>query len=254
MNEWLPVPTALQHSHQRNRERGVGPLGVLTLCVASALLLLASIAGCGSGSTSNNATSPGQQIIVKARAAHLLDATFTITWTDQEAATGAAQQFTGQGKVTLHPYRSECSMQSIDGYPTNIFEDIIDYTTKAEYLKSNILDPTGPIWRKSTRPPRAFDLTAMPLIYPQLTNATLAGTDHMNSIAVWHIHGTLTAADSFYTGKTDTAVLDVYLRQDNYLPVKLLAHVTTPDTIQDDTFVYTAFNTGVTILLPTVGQ
>src|SRR5579883_1512478 len=101
---------------------------------------------------------------------------------------------------------------------------------------------------------RAFDLTAMPLIYPQLTNATLAGTDHMNSIAVWHIHGTLTAADSFYTGKTDTAVLDVYLRQDNYLPVKLLAHVTTPDTIQDDTFVYTAFNTGVTILLPTVGQ
>jgi hypothetical protein len=49
-------------------------------------------------------------------------------------------------------------------------------------------------------------------------------------------------------------VIDAYLRQDTFLPVEMTMHVTTVDTSEDDTILYTAFNTGLSISLPPTDQ
>ncbi len=215
--------------------------------------MLTSIIGCG-GTASSSAVSAGQQIIAKARAAHLLDATFTITWVNQELS-GTIDHFIGQGKVTLHPYRSDVHVRTAPtDYPADTLEDIADYATKVVYFRDSLLPGTaGTTWHKSEGPPAAFELANIPLIYQQLSSATLVGKEQVSGITTWHIRGTLTAPDIYNANETDSAVIDIYLRQDTYLPVKLVAHVT-GSTPQDDTLIYTAFNTGVTINLPTVGQ
>ncbi len=191
--------------------------------------------------------SPGEKIIIQSRTAHLLDATFKIAYINDEG-----DQYLGTGELTTKPHRTEEILQSVNTYPLIMQADILDYATQADYYKDTLINPDQHGWGKLRGFPSGFETTILPLIYQRLSDATLIGTEQVNGMTVWHIYGTLTAPDEFYTNTTDTAQIDVYLRQDSYLPVKLLVHVT-GGVMEDDMFEFTAFNTGVSIKLPKVG-
>ncbi len=97
------------------------------------------------------------------------------------------------------------------------------------------------------------------------TNAKLVGAETLNGVAVWHIQATPPADSSAttpttlptqtpttaQTPATTSATVDIYIRQDNYYPLKLTMHEG-GDTPVDLTVNFTKFNSGVTITLPTV--
>jgi hypothetical protein len=100
-------------------------------------------------------------------------------------------------------------------------------------------------WHYAQVPESIFWLPKAALDYLQMTNATLMGTEHLDGVTVWHVRGTLKYLLGF------SGLIDVYLRQDTYLPVEMVIHEVSQDIdTQEEAFHYTSFNAGLSIRLP----
>jgi hypothetical protein len=82
--------------------------------------------------------------------------------------------------------------------------------------------------------------------YESLQNAKLVGAETLNGVNVWHLTGTGNSGGS-------NVAYDLYVRQDNYYPVKLVGKSSGTDqgTLTID---FTGVNTGATISLPPADQ
>ncbi len=144
----------------------------------------------------------------------------------------------------MNPLYFEANMYATSGTKHSHEQTIYDEATQTEYD----LDPAAysdEQWHQAQIPESVFWLPVASLDYLHMTNATLVGTEHLDGVAVWHIRGTLKYLLSF------SGDIDVYLRQDTYLPVEMVIHEVTQGTgTQEETFQYTSFNTGLAIRLP----
>lgn len=231
--------------------------------LALALVLLAGCGGPGAGAkpaaTATATLSQGQQVLQRARAANLTDATFTLT----AHLTGTATQgtlistgpstSTGHGTLTMDPRRIQVAYRLVsDSTPAAFtpgdFESILDYVTTTEYNKPSQWNPGTDMWDRLPGTGSQWAIPASVLAYWQLTDATLVATEQVAGVAVWHIRGAL-------ANKYGPVTVDAYLARDTYLPVQETLHLTLLDKDQeDDAYVFTAVNTGVTIALPLPDQ
>jgi hypothetical protein len=210
-----------------------------------------SLAACGVGATGSVAPTPtptpsAQQILQRASAVSINDAAFTFSGTVTSA--GQTTNISGSGKFTKSPARFEMQISGtfsgIQISPTFI----VDAATNTVYIKfgPNSLGISPDVWYKgaATGSLGSFASIGSEIAgsagYSSLTNVTLVGTDTVNGVAVWHVRGT----DK--NGATD----DVYVRQDNYYPVKVIVSGNGTNL----TITFTSVNTGVSITLPTQTQ
>ena len=221
-----------------------------------ALLLMGVLAlsACGiggGGKATPTATPNAAQIVAKVRALQFKDATFTMTL--NFTTSGETINGTGSGKITKNPDRSDIQFAfplAVQGTTYNVqIEAITDGTTT--YTKTSGvpgLDTNG-MWTKSTSGSSSanpFGNTSQFGDFTNtLTNATLVGSDTVNGVAVYHLKGT----DTTSSGGT----VDVYVRKDNYQPVKADFTETgsTPGTFS---LIFTGWNTGVSIATPPADQ
>lgn len=209
----------------------------------------------GSGKASPTATPSAAQIVAKVKALQFKDATFTMTL--NFTTSGQTINGTGSGKITKSPDRSDIQFAfplSVAGSSFNVqLEEITDGTTTYTKIDSTPAIPgfsTNGMWTKgstSSSSTNPFGSTSQFGDFTNtLTNATLVGTDSVNGVAVYHLKGTDTSSSSGGT-------VDVYVRKDNYQPVKADFTETgsTPGTFS---LVFTGWNTGASIALPPADQ
>jgi hypothetical protein len=222
-----------------------------------------SLAACGASSTSTQATPTptlsAQQILQNADHATISDMAFTLSGT--ENISGTTGSITGSAKVTKSPARVEMTI-TIPYTGTQLSVSfIVDAPTSTVYIKfgPNALGVPSNVWYKdsttgtlgSSFASIGSQLTS-PTNYTNLQNPTLVGSETINGVAVWHIRGTDSSGSTPTAGATSTSGVtdDLYLRQDNYYPVKV---VITGDGA-NLTVNVTSVNTGITITLPANAQ
>jgi hypothetical protein len=231
------------------------------------LLALLTLAGCGvpllsAGPTPTPTPPPDPATLLRqASTADWRDVTFTISFNANEL--GQAVNGTGSGKATKSPQRVELHLTlplTIEGTTSQIaIDEVVDSATSTAYSRISGIPglPSSGQWTKS--PINAAISSGSPVDPTSITNfsglqnAKLIGAGTLNGVAVWHIQATQTQAGT-------TATTDIYIRQDNHYPLKVTAHATvasTPDatntaTTTDATILFTQYNSGVTITLPTV--
>lgn len=212
--------------------------------------LLGTVSACATAGSTTSATSApapssaATRILDQAKSAGLADATFTIALT--QTSDGVTVTGTGTGKLTTNPQRFASTFRLTNGSLAT--EQVIDIPSKTTYLKFD-----QPPAMATTKFDKGAGTEGVPdiqqaLVYYHLTTATLVGAERVNGVSVWHLHGTFPEA---VLRATDQA--DVYLRQDSYLPVKVEVR-STDQSVTDEVFLFTAVNTGVSIVLPTPDQ
>jgi hypothetical protein len=94
-----------------------------------------------------------------------------------------------------------------------------------------------------------------------LKSLQLISSETLNGIAAWHLRGSFNAPLYDTTGNSVSApgTADLWLRQSDSLPLKLVKHATLSGTSEtgipfavslDSTYNFTAWNQGTTITLP----
>lgn len=222
--------------------------GVPLLLGALAALALT---GCGInslGGAKATATPNAQTILQRAQAVQINDLSFTMNLDSTFAGTAATGN--GNGTFTKNPQRVQLSLALNSNGTSFTLQEIADVASSTSYTKISGLDLpgfNGDKWIKSSLGGSAslFDPSQL-TNYSQLTNAKLAGAETLNGVKVWHLTGTSSSSGS-------TGTYDVYVRQDNYYPVKSVVKTTGADqgTITID---YTGVNTGATIALPPASE
>jgi hypothetical protein len=204
-----------------------------------------SVGGLGASATPT-ATPTAAMILQQAKQVKVTDATVTLTLNG--TTSGTAFTGSGSGKLTTNPNRTDITFNLTAAGLQIAFETITDAATNTTYTKY-----TSPAilasdkWKKSTSGAGGSPVdTSSFTNYGDLTNVTLVGKDTVNGEAVWHLKGS-----SSSTSTPGSA--DLYLRQDNYYPVKFDIQ-STGATSGDITLVFTAVNSGITISLPPADQ
>lgn len=223
--------------------------GITALFVLGALAL----AACSSTTTPVASKTPtASDILAQAKAAKLKDATYTIAIAF--AATGLAGNITGagDGKLTTHPQRSSSTINFSISNTTFAYEIITDgkdtYTkqrSEAKWSKNAVTLPVNP---------------SGSLNYDLMQHPTLVGAETINGIATWHLKSTgqttVTSATATAnpTPTTVSGTEDIWVRQDNAYPVKIIIDASQVGGTATITTQFSAWDTGVTIALPTPDQ
>lgn len=227
-------------------------------------LLLAGMLGlaaCGVASSPGATTTPtptAAQILQSASNVSIKDMAFTFTLT--MTASGQTTNASGSAELTKTPSRVEMSISvPVSGTPIS-FMFIADAATNISYAKfgPNSLGLPTTVWYKISIGSALGSLTSLGNLassyanYSSLTNTTLVGSDTINGVAVWHIHGTDTSGATPTAGTTPTGstTVDVYFRKDNYYPVQ----ATITGGGLNMTITFTGINTGLTIALPPASE
>lgn len=219
-----------------------GKLFFIVMLVVAALFVFSGCGAPGSTQAKPTPTLTVQQILDKAQKAQLTDETFTMTM--QGTASGTTLNVTGDGKGTENPARMAMTLSMEVSGTTLTMDMVIDMATNTTYTRITAPESlASKTWTKATDtssgiPTSDLQLTAQ---YGKLTNAKLIGSEPVNGVNTYHIQGGIPS-----TGGT----VDVYVKQSDYLPVKMVVQ-STGDTALQVTIIYTAVNTGVTIDLPT---
>jgi hypothetical protein len=212
--------------------------------VAASLLLLCGVlvlSACG-GSSSAKTSAPKMLPVLEQAQKALKDATATFSFVFTPKVN---TNLTGGGnyKTTATPQRAIVNMTQ-NGSPetsTTIVDNI-----KTEYIQTITAPVNGvsqTLWLKTSQSNVVVDAVAGVLYYAGYTNATQAADTTINGVAVYHIHGT----------EASGYVVDLYLRKDNFLPVKAVIP-STKETVTTTTVTYTKVNSGVKIDLPPADQ
>lgn len=212
-----------------------------------------ALAACSSvAAPGTNTTPTASDILAKAKAAKLKDATYTITI--KVGSTNLAGNITGSGdgKLTTHPQRSSSTINFSVSNTTFAYEIITDgkdtYTkqrSEAKWSKNAVTLPVNP---------------SDSLNYDQMKNPTLVGAETINGITTWHLKSvgqtTVTSATATAnpTPTTVSGSEDLWVRQDNAYPVKIIIDASQVGGTATITTQYSAWDTGITIDLPAPDQ
>lgn len=219
------------------------------------LVGLLAFAGCsapGGIGAKPTATPYAATILQRAQSAQYNDAKFTMNMTTTTA--GTSLTFTGDGKITKSPDRIEITMSTSISGQSITFDIIGDTASNTGYFKlSGITLPgvNSSTWYKSSGGSSAASALS-PISastfsqLSQLSNAKLLGTEQLGGTSVWHLQGTSTVSGTATT-------VDMYVRQDNYRPQRIVAQ-STGTTPLNMTINFTGYNTGLTIPLPPASQ
>ena len=210
-------------------------------------LAAVALTGCGVnslGGTKPAATPNAQAILQHAQEVQINDLSFTMTLDSTFAGTAATGN--GNGTFTKNPERVQLSLNLNSNSTSFNLQEIADVAANTSYTKIsglNLPGFNGDKWIKDSLGSSQSLLDPSQLTnYSKLTNAKLTGAETLNGVKVWHLTGTSSSSGT-------NATYDVYVRQDNYYPVKSVVKTTGADqgTITID---YTGVNTGATIALP----
>ncbi len=216
----------------------------------------------------------GQQILTKAKAANLADTTFTVagTLTASVAGAGISTPLDGHGEMTRQPQRLHLLLNAnvalAGALNVEVIEDGTDYYLKTSGLGSGT--STKP-WTKTTTAPGSgiggvaftqfldYNYIQHPLY---VGDATIAGHD------AYHIHADLSSqvsgavATATPAGTTTNVTEDLWFIKGSYFPIQIVLHAggdsqassTSVSAKVDETFTFTAWNSGQTIALPPPDQ
>jgi hypothetical protein len=232
--------------------------------VVGGLLILAgmlALSACGVTSVIGIAAKPtatpdAKTILAKLQKVEYKDIEFklTLAGSSSGSSSSAAVSGDGSGVITTSPKRAQVSFNVTSGGQQFALDTIEDIDGNSVYVKFNTaLIPGLPTdkWIKSdaggalSSLTKAFD-TSQISSFNQISNATLKGNETVDGVAVWHLAGTETSNGT-------TANADLYVRQDNYYPYKIIVHAS-GGASADATITFTGINTGATVTLPPADQ
>ena len=225
---------------------------------------LVTFAACGAASST--APLSAADIISKAQNAHPKDATFTLSLMVNGTSNGTAvnTQLTGNGELTRTPPRSHVTLNAtISGISVTV-EDITDGTTQYNKTTSPSLPSNGK-WMKTTVSSTDPSNVSFGSLYTNIKNPKLVGTEKVNGNDAYHITGTpiedTPTAGTPATSTTSTATEDIWVKTNNFYPVKLSITGTSAsgsglvDTGTSNTVVtFTKWDSGVSIAVPSPDQ
>lgn len=206
--------------------------GALALGGALVMGIMLLLGGC----IGEPATMTAQGILAQAREAAPHDATFALTLAITTPVSGTSTPGTvterGSGILTTHPYRQDFTLATnTDGVSIPL-----EVMTDGQTLYTRVPDSTT--WRQLPA-----DATAQ-FFEENLSAPTLVGAETVGGVATWHLRGALSASAPQNTE-------DLWLRKDNYLPLKSILHATNGDgTTLTATLIYSKWNTGAKVTPP----
>jgi hypothetical protein len=217
---------------------------VLTACATS------TSGGANAGASATGTVAPSasaREILTKAQAVKLKDATLKTQVTTKRGSQTVTLD--GTARTTASPRRVEVAGTASLGVP---YQAIVDGNTIYIKLADKWLKvPVG-----SANAEFNYDFIAL---VEQLQNPTLVGTETINGFQTYHLRGTVQApVTPGANQKIETTTEDLWVRQDNYYPAKIVAHGGgsnngTSVTV-DVTATFTAWNSGITITPPPADQ
>lgn len=266
-----------QHGRRSAHKAGMGTLLALGLM---ALLALAACGGSGgsggSGSGSSGASGAGgssnPQTQARTILQHVQQANLKSAHVNSREMLKSQQgDYTSSstGVITLNPYQldwqttTQASGQTIASQEivanNNLYVKTAGSSTWSEIplsqATSQAKQSSGQSSSQTTATPPSLDQIV------NLTDAKLVGTQTMNGVKVYHIHGQgqHSASASGVATPTGTATgaaqnvaytEDLYVRTDNYQPVEVVLAATTSKGVATSTTMFSQWNTPVTITPP----
>jgi len=214
---------------------------------ASLVLCLLTTAACGS-----TLTKPltADQIAQKANQANLKDAAFTMNLT--VGASGVSLNFTGNGKFTQSPARSQVILQgNLLGTETTVDDITAD---GYDYVKTS---PATKYSKTTAGTDSTFGVGGGAVNgIGNLKNPTLVGIETVDGYQTYHLHGTSAAPTPEPNASTPASPAneDLWVKTQNFYPVKvtLTENSTTAgqSTTANITLTFTSWNTGLTVAVP----
>jgi hypothetical protein len=218
-------------------------------------LLMFLLAACsttmgGGGVTATHTVAPSAQareILAKAQAVKLKDATLkTLVTTTRGSQTVTLD---GTARTTASPRRVEVVGTASLGIPYQAIVDgnVIYVKLNDKWLKFSVGGANAEF---------NYDFIAL---VEQLQNPGLVGTETVNGFQTYHLRGTVQApVTPGANQKIETTTEDLWVRQSDYYPVKIVAHGAgsnngTNVTV-DVTATFTDWNSGITIAPPSPDQ
>lgn len=208
------------------------------------LVALSVLAGCGLPFGAAHSGPSADDILAHTQKIHIDDLTLTL----MESGTyqGKHVMASGTVKFTQNPARYDAILISSAVASGSKFEEIGDITGRVLYVK--LVSPPSDMsnkWVKVSFSGSSLNYAEM-FAFDNLSNAQVIGKETLQGIPVWHLQGDI-------IGQRITFMCDVFVRQDTYSPVETLVGKS-GDFQGKIVFVYTAFNTGVSIALPSSDQ
>ncbi len=211
------------------------------------------LAGCATGTTSQVRSSVAPKPTVQQILAAVMINDAAFTFSGLETTGEQTINFSGSARLTNTPARMEMQLtEPYSGAPLTV-KFIVDSATSTIYIEfltslpglSTSVWYSGPYSGYLGTIAEAGTQIASCTSFADLASAKLVGSDTVNGIAVWHVHG----KDTCGTASTSSTV-DVDFRQDNDAPVKAIAVGGGANVTID----FTSVNTGLTIALPSNAQ
>ena len=208
------------------------------------------LSGCG-GTTATVRPTPtlslAQQRLL---GGHLRDATFTITFTTDST------HGTGTGTLTTKPELVHLSLNAGQQILIDTTDGLLYGRLATDHLWSILNDAESSIFIN-------YDTDVWDPA--QLQAPQIIGSETLAGVPTWHVRAAFAAPMLDTTGSNVAApgTVDVWLRQSDDLPVQLIKKASLSGTASDGTpftvslaatYHFTAWNTGVTITLPTPDQ
>lgn len=154
---------------------------------------------------------------------------------------------TGTGAATVNPQLFQFSVTMLNDGTTFAWEEVDDPGTDTSYQRYSQPPPmASATWDKLRLTDDAF-MVQQTLDYREPQTAMLVGSDQVAGMPVWHVHTSTTE-------KPNQAQMEVYVRKDNFLPVRLMLSIVDPVSHTDVTYDFTSINSGRTVKLPPSDQ
>jgi hypothetical protein len=218
-------------------------------------LLMLLLAACSTSTSDGDASSTStvapsaqaREILAKAQAVKLKDATLkTLATTKRGTQTVTLD---GTARTTADPRRIEVvgTASQVVPYHAVVDGNVIYIKLNNKWLKVSVGSANA-----------EFNYDFLSLV-EQLQNPSLVGTETINDVQTYHLHGTVQAPVTPSAGQSiETTTEDLWVRQSDYYPVKIVAHGAgtnkgTSITL-DVTATFIAWNSGVTITPPPPDQ
>jgi hypothetical protein len=190
-------------------------------------------------------------VVQKAQTSSLKDTAFDLKL--DVVASGVTISFTGTGKLTQSPERSEI----------NLHGSFLGQSIQVDDITAGGFDYTKTTPSKTTKYVKTASGTGSSLgvgggtitSFGNLHSPTLVGIETVNGHQVYHLRGTLVAPTPAATSSTDTPTTeDLWVRTDNFYPAKVMISSTSTSagatSTATATITFTSWNTGLTITIP----
>jgi LppX_LprAFG lipoprotein len=220
---------------------------LLMLLLAACSTSTGTGAGAATSTTTAAPSAQAREILASAQAVKLKDATLKTQVTTKRGS--QTVNLDGTARTTASPRRIEVVGAASLGVP---YQAIID--GNVIYIKLTDKWLKAPLGNANAE----FNYDFLALV-EQLQNPSLVGTETINGAQTYHLRGTVaTPVTPGANQSIETTTEDLWVRQDNYYPMKIVAHgggsSKGTSIIVDVTATFTAWNSGITITPPPPDQ